>query len=122
MSIIKIAVASQNRREITKHTGRCRKFWIYEIEAGTVMNKSMLELSKEQSFHNSSPHEPSPLDSIDVLISGGMGSGLLRRLQTKGINALITREEDPDQVVSDFLNGKLKSELPNHGEYTDIQT
>ncbi len=119
---MKIAVASQNRREITKHTGRCRKFWIYEVETGTVIDKTMLELSKEQSFHDSSPHELSPLDSVQVLISGGMGSGLFRRLQAKGINALITREEDPDQAVSDFLDGKLKSESPELGEHVDIQT
>jgi len=115
---MKIAVASQNRREITKHTGRCRKFWIYEVEAGAVINKSMLELSKEQSFHDSSPNEPSPLDSVQVLISGGMGAGLLRRLQAKGIYALITLEEDPDQAVSDFLDEKLKSEPPEIGAHS----
>ena len=119
---MKIAVASQNRHEITKHTGRCRKFWIYEVEAGTVINKTMLELSKEQSFHDSSPHEPSPLGSVQVLIAGGMGSGLFRRLQAKGVNTLITQEQDPDQVVSDFLGGKLKSESPELGDHVDIQT
>ncbi len=34
-----IAVASQNRREITDHTGRCRKFWIYKVENGMIANK-----------------------------------------------------------------------------------
>lgn len=28
---MKIAIASQNRREITGHTGHCRRFWIYDI-------------------------------------------------------------------------------------------
>ena len=58
---MKIVVASQNRREITDHTGRCRKFWIYEIEKGTTVNKELLELAKEQSFHDSSPRDSSPL-------------------------------------------------------------
>ena len=47
-----IAVTSQNRREITK----------------------------EASFHDSSPHAAHPLDGVDMLIAGGMGSGLQARL------------------------------------------
>lgn len=116
---MKIAVASQNRREITDHTGRCRKFWIYEIENGTILNKELLELSKEQSFHNSSPHEPSPLDDMQILIAGGLGTGLVRRLENTGIKALITTETNPDKAVEDFLNGTLvtKSAEPHaHGQ------
>jgi len=115
---MKIAVASQNRKEITDHTGRCRKFWIYNIENGALLNKELLELSKEQSFHDSSPHDPSPLDDIQVLISGGLGTGLVRRLENKGIKALITTETDPNKAIEDFLNGTLatKSAEPHeHG-------
>ena len=104
---MKIAVASQNRKEITDHTGRCRKFWIYEIENGTTVTKELLELAKEQSFHDSSPHEPSPLDDVQVLIAGGMGDGLVRRLENRAIEALITTETDPDKAVADYLNGTL---------------
>ncbi len=107
---MKIAVASQNRRQITGHTGHCRKFWIYTIENDRVGNKSLLELSKEQSFHDISPHEPSMLDGVDVLIAGGMGSGLARKLEARHIKALITAEEDPDTAVEDFLRGVLKEE------------
>lgn len=107
---MKIAVASQNRKEITGHTGRCRKFWVYQIENGVITGKELLELPKEQSFHDSSPLEPSPLDSVQVLIVGGMGSGLVRRLEQRNIQALITKETNPDQAVQDFLNGTLKIE------------
>jgi len=107
---MKIAVASQNRKEITGHTGRCRKFWIYQIENDAVVVKELLELPKEQSFHESSPLEPSPLDDVQVLIAGGMGTGLGRRLQQKNIQALVTKEGNPDQAISDFLNGSLKTE------------
>ena len=74
---MKIAVASQNRREITEHAGRCRKFWIYDIDNGTIANKELLELAKEQSFHDSIPYEASALDDMQVLIAGGMGTGLV---------------------------------------------
>ena len=115
---MKIAVASQNRREITDHTGRCRKFWIYEVDEGTVSTKELLELPKEQSFHDSSPHEPSPLDGVQVLIAGGMGTGLVRRLEIMGIEPLITTETDPDRAVADYLNGSLitrSAEPHEHG-------
>jgi predicted Fe-Mo cluster-binding NifX family protein len=104
---MKIAVASQNRREITDHTGRCRKFWIYEIESGTIANKALLELAKEQSFHDSSPHDPSPFDNMQVLIARGMGTGLVRRLKNRGIEPLITTETDPDKAVEEYLKGTL---------------
>ena len=107
---MKIAVASQNRKEITGHADRCRKFWIYQIENDAIAIKELLELPKEQSFHESSPLEPSPLDHVQVLIAGGMGSGLARRLQERNIRALITKETNPDQAVKDFLNGALKIE------------
>ena len=104
---MKIAITSQNRRTITEHAGKCRKFWIYHIEQDQVAGRTLLELPIEQSFHESSPHEPHPLDAVQVLITGGMGPGLQHRLATKGITTLITPETDPDQAVAAYLQGAL---------------
>lgn len=104
---MKIAVASQNRREVTGHTGRCRKFWIYQIDHKAVRGRTLLELPREQSFHDSSPHQVHPLDKVDVLISGGMGQGLIRRLAARGVLSLVTSEADPDTAVISFLAGNL---------------
>lgn len=115
---MKIAVASQNRREITEHAGRCRKFWIYQIENDAIADKQILELPKEQSFHDSSPHDASPLDDVQVLIAGGMGAGLERRLGNNGIQAVVTTETDPDRAVEAYLNGTLvmlETEPHEHG-------
>jgi predicted Fe-Mo cluster-binding NifX family protein len=49
---MKIAVASQNRKGITGHTGRCRKFWIFQIGNAAIAAKELLELPKEQSLHD----------------------------------------------------------------------
>ena len=116
---MKIAVASQNRHAITEHAGRCRKFWIYQVEQDKTLNKELLELPKDQSFHDSSPHEPHPLDDVQVLIAGGMGQGLRQRLAMKGITGLVTPETDPDQAVSAYLAGRLTMGTPEphaHGE------
>lgn len=110
---MKIAVTSQNRKNITEHAGRCRKFWIFKIDQNRIVDKKLLELAKAQSFHESSAHETHPLDYIDVLIAGAMGQGLVNRLGRKGITALITKESDPEQAVLRYLNGSLDDQLPN---------
>ena len=116
---MKIAVTSQNRKNITGHAGRCRKFWVFSIEGNSIVDKNLVELPKEQCFHDSSPHDDHPLDEIDVLISGGMGQGLVRRLQRKGIESLVTTEVDPETAVSLYMKGQLKTEAPrphSHGQ------
>lgn len=115
---MKIAIASQDQQTITAHAGRCQNFWVYETSQETVLGKSLLALPKEQSFHNSSPHEAHPLDEVQVLIAGGMGSELARRLASKGIEGIVTRETNPDQAVSAYLEGSLTRESPethDHG-------
>ena len=114
---MKIAVTSQNRRTITEHAGRCRKFWLFNIENSKIIDKTLIELPKEQAFHESSPHDPHPLDDIDVLITGGMGQGLIMRLEQKSINGLITKEDNPEKAVLLFLKGSLKSERPHQHDH-----
>lgn len=104
---MKIAVASQNRRQVTEHAGRCRRFWVYEILDNKVQAKRLLELPKEQSFHDSPHSGPHPLDMVKVLITGGMGRGLARRLQARGIKGIATDERDPDKAIAAYLEGSL---------------
>ena len=117
---MKIAVTSQNRREITEHAGRCRNFWVFDVEDGRVAGRNLLELPKEASFHDSSSHAVHPLDGVDVLISGGMGSGLQARLARKGIEAVVTPEKDPDRAVSLWLTHSLACAEPHaHAQGAD---
>ncbi len=108
---MKIAVTSQNRKTITSHAGKCRKFWVYEIKDYSVRDKRLLELPLSQSFHECDHDAPHPLDGVRLLISGGLGLGLQHRLQQKGIVALATAETDPDKAVAAWIAGSL-IELP----------
>ena len=131
---IKIAVTSQNRKTITGHAGKCRKFWIYEVAGGEVRTKYLLELPIEQSFHESNHAAPHPLDGVNVLICGGLGSGLQNRLKQKGLLAVATEETDPDQAVAAWLAGCLVELAPDahdghehgqghgHGQTVSINT
>jgi predicted Fe-Mo cluster-binding NifX family protein len=104
---MQIAVTSQNRKTITEHAGKCRKFWIYDVEKGVLTGKRLVELAIEQSLHASHHQLAEPLGSINVLISGGMGPGLHGRLMQSGILPVITVEDDPDVAVAAFLNNDL---------------
>lgn len=120
---MKIAVTSQNRRAVTEHAGRCRKFWIFTVQDNAIADKQLLELPREQSFHESSVHDPHPLDDIDVLITAGMGSGMVRRLARKNIKGLVTTESDPETAVSLYLKGELVAQAsePHAGSCRDHQ-
>jgi len=104
---MKIAVTSQNRKEISQHAGRCRNFRVFEVADGQVTGQSLLELPKEASFHESLPHAPHPLDDLDLLIAGGMGQGLQARLARRGVASLVTSETDPERAVRLWLAGSL---------------
>ena len=107
---MKIAITSQNRKTITEHAGMCRKFWVYEVQDQSVVAKNLVELEKEQSFHevahtdNAAPH---PLDGIALLIAGGAGRGLQTRLAQRGISHKWRRAiTAPDWAGQGFTVGR----------------
>jgi predicted Fe-Mo cluster-binding NifX family protein len=109
---MKIAVTSQNRKAITGHAGKCRKFWLYDVDGIQIQRKQLIELALEQSFHEVAHASPvaaatHPLDGIQLLIAGGLGRGLQNRLKHQGIEAIATAETDPDQAVAAWLAGTL---------------
>lgn len=117
---MQIAVTSQDRKVITEHAGKCRKFWIYELEKGVLVGKRLVELSMQQSLHASPQQLAEPLAGINILITGGMGAALHDRLMQSGILPVITIEEDPDTAVAALLANELQR-LPvyrQHHEYS----
>lgn len=112
---MQIAVTSQNRKNVTEHAGKCRKFWLYDVEKGAVTDKHLVELPIEDSFHARQHSMADELAGINVLITGSMGNGLYHKLMQRGILSVITLEEDPDSAVSAFLENTLdRLPLPNN--------
>lgn len=109
---MKIAVSSQNLSTITGHAGRCRKFWVYEVEGKRVARKVLLELPLAQRFQACAPDSAHPLDMINVLITGGMKTRLHDNLMQKGILAVSTTETDPDRAVAAWMDGDLETVPP----------
>lgn len=114
-----IAVASQNRREVTAHLGRCRRFWIYDIEGEHVKGKHLVELPKEQSLHESHAGTH-PIYHTNVVIAGGMGEGMVHRLASRHIDPVVTPEKNPEVAVAAYLAGTLERGTPeSHGQGHD---
>lgn len=103
---MKIVVTSQNRKTITPHAGKCRRFWVYEVELMKVQQKALIEVDMEQTLHmhHSGPH---PLDGMNVFITASMGAGMVGRLSKQGILPLVTTAQDPDEAVEAFLQHRL---------------
>jgi predicted Fe-Mo cluster-binding NifX family protein len=100
---LKIAVSSQNRERVTDHAGRCRKFWVYEIRGNKVDNKTLRELTLEQTLHSLPLGDDHPLNDVHVMITAGMSPFLYQRLQRGGIRPFVTEETDPDKAVQMLL-------------------
>ncbi|GHU32114.1 hypothetical protein AGMMS50256_21670 [Betaproteobacteria bacterium] len=101
--VLRIAVSSQNRKTVSDHAGRCRKFWVYEIRGNKVDNKSLRELTLEQTLYSSSLGGGHPLDDVHVMITAGMSPFLYQRLQQGGIKPYVTDEALPDRAVQMLL-------------------
>jgi len=102
---MKIAVCSQNRKTVTGHAGKCRRFRIFEIESGRVVAEDWIELPLEGTLQASAAEADHPLFKMDVLISAGMGEGLVRRLKAQQVQPFITDLTDPLEAVNAYLAG-----------------
>jgi predicted Fe-Mo cluster-binding NifX family protein len=100
---MKIAITSQNRRTVTAHAGRCRRFWVYQIEDGGIQGRELLELDKTATLHELAPGVPQALLGVDVLLSSGMCDNLVARLGRHGISAYQTSCEQPEQALQHYL-------------------
>lgn len=98
-----IAVCSQNRREVTGHAGKCRRFRMFTVAAdGQVTEQPLLELEREETFHESKALDH-PLYQANALIALEMGEGLQRRLQSRNIKTFTTELKEPLAAVAAFL-------------------
>lgn len=102
---MKIAVAGMNN-QVAEHFGHCENFHIYEAENGSI--------TSERTIPNPG-HKPGFLPNylgdmgVNVMISGGMGSGAVDIFNERGIE-VITGASGPARDAAElYLRGELKS-------------
>jgi predicted Fe-Mo cluster-binding NifX family protein len=99
-----IAVTSQNRRTVTGHAGRCRRFKLFDPASCAEIGE--FELPLDGVLHEADPVPGHPLLQVGTLITGGAGPGLRQRLARLGIGVYLTATESPADAVREFLAGK----------------
>ena len=103
--MIKIAVASENDM-VAQHFGHCANFNIFETENNQVV--------KSESIPNPG-HRPGFLPNflndmgVNVVISGGMGSGAIDIFNEKGIKVITGASGNAKAAVEAYLQGTLIS-------------
>lgn len=107
-----VAVAAQNRREVSDHAGRCRRFLLYRVDGSAIGAPELVELEAGQAFHDAPADRPHPLDGVDVLIGASMGDGLVAKLAARGIRATTTTDRDPRIAVARYVAGELPHRAP----------
>jgi predicted Fe-Mo cluster-binding NifX family protein len=123
---MRIAVPTDDERQIAPHTGRCRGFAIYSVD-GDRLEK--LEYRAFESAHHSQAHVGhdagncshgqhdggghshhglvETVRDCDVFLAMGMGPRLVNDLQAQGIKIMFTLERDVAKAVGAFAQGQL---------------
>jgi predicted Fe-Mo cluster-binding NifX family protein len=107
---MRIAVTSQNFRTVTGHAGKARRFIVFEADGQTPPREiERLDLDANMAMHGYGHNAAHPLDSMNVLITGGAGEGFVRNLAARGVQVVATNETIPSLAVEAFLDGRVKS-------------
>jgi Mrp family chromosome partitioning ATPase/predicted Fe-Mo cluster-binding NifX family protein len=105
VKMTKIAVASE-KENVTGHFGHCENFNVFEVENGKII--------KFESVGNPG-HKPGFLPNflhdlgVNIIISGGMGSGAVDIFNEKGIQVVTGANGNAKEAVEKFVSGSLVS-------------
>ena len=107
---MRIAITSQNFRTVTGHAGRARRFIVFEaLGRKSVREVERLDLDAGMTIHGYDHRAAHPLDSVQVLITGGAGEGFVQHMAARGVMVVATPESDPLRAVEAFLAGRVTS-------------
>jgi len=102
---MKIAIATDDSF-VSPHFGHAAGYEVVEIEDGTVRSREFLE---------SPGHSPGVLPAllrdhgVSIVIAGGMGPKAIDAFCSFGIDVYVGVEGAIDQVIDDFISGRLAS-------------
>lgn len=112
---MKIAIASDDEKNVASHIGRVRGFVIYEIEDKKIKNKEYRindftgHKRGLEGKHHIDHHAPiiEALKDCKAVISSGMGKRIYDDLKNAGFEVYITKESEVEKVVDLYINNKL---------------
>lgn len=102
---MKIAIASKDFIQVSKHAGQTRHWLVYDSESPAA--PARVTLDETQVFHHFADDRPHPLDGVGVIIAGSAGDGFLRHMAKRGCEVLLTGETDADAALAAVLAGQV---------------
>jgi predicted Fe-Mo cluster-binding NifX family protein len=120
---MKIAVASDNNKNVTGHLGRCRGFIIYQTDGELIISKEYRDNlfthhrlhghSEEHSHNHSHSALAEGLSDCSVLLFKSGGWRVIEDLKSVNIYPFLTDEEDADTAVVLYLKKELEEKIGN---------
>lgn len=112
-----VAVAVNNRGDVSVHAGRAKHWQVYAVTEGTapelVWSITLTGTGSLHEWHVNGDGERHPLHFVDAAIAGSAGEGVTNRLGSRGVELVTTIEVNPAKAVADYMNGTLEPGLPH---------
>ena len=116
---MRIGVAIEDEKglesQVSGHFGRCPYYLVLEVE-GEVKQSAKIIPNPYFQQHGQPGQVPSFLNKqeIEVIICGGMGPRAVNFFGEYGIRVVTGATGKAEDVISEFLQGKLAGEEPCH--------
>ncbi|MGD8305846.1 MAG: NifB/NifX family molybdenum-iron cluster-binding protein [Ignavibacteria bacterium] len=120
---MKIAVASNNEKNVAGHVGQCKGFLIYEIKDNNIARVDLRINKFTHHWQNEHQHQHhrghgrgghghgrlvEGLKDCNALIFKSGGWRMIENLQENNIKPVLTDERFADDAVNKYINGELE--------------
>ncbi len=125
---MKIAVITEDHKNISQHFGRASYYLVFSIENGKITNREVREKLGHAQFggHEHGEHGEheehglsgehharhammaEAISDCEVLLCGGMGRGAYESMRMLGITPVVTTLTDAEEAVNQYLAGTLQ--------------
>jgi len=112
----RVAVPTDDGVTISKHFGQAAYFKIVTLDDGQLRSTETREkVTHQHGTEHPAGRQPGlqmieSISDCQVLIAGGMGSPAYQRAVEAGLKVILTRKQDIDQAIVDFVAGKLTND------------
>jgi predicted Fe-Mo cluster-binding NifX family protein len=123
---MKIALVSDNGKNVSQHFGRARYYVVVTVENGQEMNREVRDKLGHNHFANDPQDEEQgqhgfgpgaqhrhgrmieAITDCEALVAGGMGAGARESLQASGFRPILTNIVSIDDAVKAYIERRLE--------------
>jgi len=116
---MRVAVASRDGKKVSGHIGKCADWIVFEVDAEYLSGKEprvrevdRITLPREQVFHHFKDDGPHPLESCIAVIGASAGDSFVKKMRSRGMEAVLIAEPDPATAVADFVRNTVTPAKP----------